>query len=218
MRCPLSALQIRLYHLLQDGCQAAAAAHKAGNGSSPSGPQQSSISTANPLMQLRKLCGHLFLLVQDSLDWDSDLAPMLLSASGKLLVLDRILARLKVNKGWMDVTPPFNPAAWLPMARLSSHVVIFLGTYPETQALGRRVLVFSQLTSMLDILEAFMEERGSDHEYLRLDGATKAEDRPGLIEEFNAPGSPVAAFIISTRAGGLGLNLQSADMVIIYDR
>lgn len=69
---------------------------------------------------------------------------------------------------------------------------------------------------MLDILEAFMQERS--HEYLRLDGATKAEERPGLIDEFNAPNSPVFAFLISTRAGGLGLNLQSADTVIIYDR
>lgn len=99
VHCPLSALQIRLYHLLQDGCQAAAAAHKACNGSSPSGPRQS-ISTANLLMQLRKLCGHPFLLMQDTLDWDADLAPVLLSASGKLLVLDRILARLKVINGW----------------------------------------------------------------------------------------------------------------------
>ena len=78
------------------------------------------------------------------------------------------------------------------------------------------MLIFSQLTSMLDLLETLMEIEG--HEYLRLDGGTKVEERPGLIEAFNAPGSPVFAFLISTRAGGLGLNLQSADTCIIYDR
>ncbi len=89
-------------------------------------------------------------------------------------------------------------------------------TTTTAQALGRRVLIFSQLTSMLDILEDFMEAQG--HEYRRLDGGNKAEERPGLIAAFNAPDSPIFAFLISTRAGGLGLNLQSADTVIIYDR
>ncbi|CAJ0843474.1 2469_t:CDS:10, partial [Entrophospora sp. SA101] len=53
--------------------------------------------------------------------------------------------------------------------------------------------------------------------YLRLDGTTKAEDRSGLLERFNAPGSPYFVFLLSTRAGGLGLNLQTADTVIIFD-
>lgn len=92
VRCPLSALQVRLYHLLQDGCQAAAAAHKAG----ALGARQA-LSTANLLMQLRKLCCHPYLLVQDELEWEADLAPALVSSCGKLLVLARILARLKVS-------------------------------------------------------------------------------------------------------------------------
>jgi ATP-dependent helicase STH1/SNF2 len=95
VRCPLSALQVRLYHLLQDGCQAAAAAHKAGGlGSSVKQP----LSTANLLMQLRKLCCHPFLLVQDLLEWEEELAPCLVSACGKLLVLARLLTRLKVKR------------------------------------------------------------------------------------------------------------------------
>ena len=52
---------------------------------------------------------------------------------------------------------------------------------------------------------------------MRLDGATKAEDRSELLKMFNAPDSPYFAFLLSTRAGGLGLNLQTADTVIIYD-
>lgn len=53
--------------------------------------------------------------------------------------------------------------------------------------------------------------------YLRLDGSTKADDRGELLERYNAPDSPYFIFILSTRAGGLGLNLQAADTVILFD-
>lgn len=98
VRCPLSALQTRLYALLQDGCQAAAAAHKAG-AAAPVTRQP--LSTANLLMQLRKLCCHPFLLVRDVVGWE-ELEPLLLPACGKLAVLARLLARLKVGGrvGW----------------------------------------------------------------------------------------------------------------------
>ena len=55
------------------------------------------------------------------------------------------------------------------------------------------------------------------YKYLRLDGATKSEDRGQLLTIFNNPDSDVFLFILSTRAGGLGLNLQTADTVIIFD-
>lgn len=54
-------------------------------------------------------------------------------------------------------------------------------------------------------------------EFLRLDGSTKPEDRADLLQKFNAPNSPYNIFLLSTRAGGLGLNLQTADTVILYD-
>ena len=53
--------------------------------------------------------------------------------------------------------------------------------------------------------------------YLRLDGSTKSEERSELLAKFNAPDSPYFVFLLSTRAGGLGLNLQTADTVIIFD-
>ena len=53
--------------------------------------------------------------------------------------------------------------------------------------------------------------------YLRLDGSTKSDDRAQLLALFNAPNSPYFIFILSTRAGGLGLNLQTADTVILFD-
>jgi ATP-dependent helicase STH1/SNF2 len=87
--------------------------------------------------------------------------------------------------------------------------------FPKFQATGHRVLIFFQMTQVMDIMEDYMRFKGI--QYLRLDGSTKAEDRTSLLEMFNAPDSPYFAFLLSTRAGGLGLNLQTADTVIIYD-
>ncbi|KAH9906145.1 SNF2-family ATP dependent chromatin remodeling factor snf21 [Xylariomycetidae sp. FL2044] len=86
---------------------------------------------------------------------------------------------------------------------------------PKYQATGHRVLMFFQMTAIMDIMEDFLRFRGL--QYLRLDGMTKAEDRSELLKAFNAPDSPYFTFLLSTRAGGLGLNLQTADTVIIYD-
>eukprot|EP00644_Phytophthora_capsici_P016041 jgi/Phyca11/528256/estExt2_fgenesh1_pm.C_PHYCAscaffold_280011 len=82
---------------------------------------------------------------------------------------------------------------------------------PKLQAQGSRVLIFCQMTSMMDILEDYMRYFG--HDYCRLDGSTKGEDRDNMMEEFNAPGSSKFAFLLSTRAGGLGINLATADIV-----
>lgn len=71
------------------------------------------------------------------------------------------------------------------------------------------------MTSLLSILEDYFLYRG--FRYLRLDGTTKAEDRGELLALFNKEDSPYFIFILSTRAGGLGLNLQTADTVIIFD-
>lgn len=57
----------------------------------------------------------------------------------------------------------------------------------------------------------------SAYKYLRLDGTTKADERGALLAQFNAPNSEYFLFLLSTRAGGLGLNLQSADTVVIFD-
>ncbi|CAO3634620.1 unnamed protein product [Mucor hiemalis] len=80
---------------------------------------------------------------------------------------------------------------------------------------GHRVLIFSQLVMMLDILSDYMTLRG--HPFQRLDGSMKPEDRNKAIEHFNAPDSPDFTFILSTRAGGMGINLTTADTVIIFD-
>ena len=80
---------------------------------------------------------------------------------------------------------------------------------------GHRVLIFSQMVRMLDIMSDYMTLRGYQHQ--RLDGTVTSEQRKKSIQHFNAPGSPDFAFLLSTRAGGLGINLETADTVIIFD-
>lgn len=79
---------------------------------------------------------------------------------------------------------------------------------------GHRALIFTQMTKVLDILEQFLNIHG--YRYLRLDGATKIEDRQLLTEQFNRD-ARIPVFILSTRSGGLGINLTGADTVIFYD-
>uniref|UniRef100_A0A8D9BFX2 ATP-dependent helicase brm n=1 Tax=Cacopsylla melanoneura TaxID=428564 RepID=A0A8D9BFX2_9HEMI len=86
---------------------------------------------------------------------------------------------------------------------------------PKLKNSGHRVLMFCQMTALMNILEDYFSYRG--YNYMRLDGGTKAEDRGDLLKKFNAPDSEYFIFVLSTRAGGLGLNLQTADTVIIFD-
>ncbi|XP_039289361.1 ATP-dependent helicase brm isoform X2 [Nilaparvata lugens] len=86
---------------------------------------------------------------------------------------------------------------------------------PKLKATNHRVLLFCQMTQLMTIMEDYLSWRG--FLYLRLDGTTKAEDRGDLLKKFNNPESEYFIFLLSTRAGGLGLNLQAADTVIIFD-
>lgn len=84
----------------------------------------------------------------------------------------------------------------------------------DLKAGGHRALIFTQMTKMLDILEQFLNIHG--HRYLRLDGTTKIEQRQILTDRFNND-NRILAFILSSRSGGLGINLTGADTVIFYD-
>ncbi|KAL6114062.1 smarcad1 [Pungitius sinensis] len=79
---------------------------------------------------------------------------------------------------------------------------------------GDRVVLFSQFTMMLDIVEVLL--RHLKHRYVRLDGSTPIADRIGLIDEYNTD-PDIFVFLLSTRAGGLGINLTSANVVILHD-
>ncbi|RFU29918.1 hypothetical protein B7463_g6435, partial [Scytalidium lignicola] len=80
---------------------------------------------------------------------------------------------------------------------------------------GSRILIFSQMSRMLDILEDYCVFR--EFKYCRIDGGTAHEDRIAAIDDYNRPGSEKFVFLLTTRAGGLGINLTSADIVVLYD-
>ncbi|KAF1845477.1 chromodomain-helicase-DNA-binding protein 4 [Cucurbitaria berberidis CBS 394.84] len=86
---------------------------------------------------------------------------------------------------------------------------------PKLKERGHRVLIFSQFLDMLNIIEDFMD--GLQLAYQRLDGTMGSLEKQKRIDQFNAPDSPLFAFLLSTRAGGVGINLATADTVIILD-
>jgi len=176
-----------------------------------SGKARNKLRLLNVVMQLRKVCNHPYLFEgaepgppyegegrigglgsRDRVDpWRRECvltcvvvmsvcAPEgdhLIENSGKMVLLDKLLHRLKQK--------------------------------------GHRVLVFSQMTRMIDILEDYCRYRG--FEYCRIDGSTEQADRDAAMDAYNAPNSSKFVFLLSTRAGGLGINLQTADTVILYD-
>lgn len=86
---------------------------------------------------------------------------------------------------------------------------------PKLQERGHRVLIFSQFLDMLNMVEDFLD--GMALQYQRLDGSISSLQKQKRIDEFNEPGSSLFAFLLSTRAGGVGINLATADTVIILD-
>ncbi|CAA7396178.1 unnamed protein product [Spirodela intermedia] len=108
------------------------------------------------------------------------------------------------------------PKHYLPsLVRLCGKLEMLDRLLPKLKATGHRVLFFSTMTRLLDVMEEYLHWK--HYRYLRLDGHTSGSDRGALIEEFNRPDSPTFIFLLSIRAGGVGVNLQAADTVIIFD-
>ncbi|SMN20204.1 similar to Saccharomyces cerevisiae YIL126W STH1 ATPase component of the RSC chromatin remodeling complex [Maudiozyma saulgeensis] len=99
--------------------------------------------------------------------------------------------------------------------RVSGKFELLDRVLPKFKATGHRVLMFFQMTQVMDIMEDFLRMRNL--KYMRLDGSTKADERTDMLKLFNQPDSDYFCFLLSTRAGGLGLNLQTADTVVIFD-
>ena len=137
------------------------------------------ISLTNIVTELQKCCNHPFLFqgAEPPTKSADEAIELLVKSSGKLLLLDKMLDRLKAH--------------------------------------GHRVLIFSQMTRMLDILEDYLFYK--DYSYERIDGSITGPERQERIDRFNAEDSDHFCFLLSTRAGGLGINLATADTVIIYD-
>ncbi|XP_078434053.1 uncharacterized protein LOC144705318 [Wolffia australiana] len=102
-----------------------------------------------------------------------------------------------------------------PLVRLCGKIEMVDRLLPKLKATGHRVLFFSTMTRLLDVMEEYLQWK--HYRYLRLDGHTSGGDRGALIEEFNRPDSSTFIFLLSIRAGGVGVNLQAADTVIIFD-
>lgn len=147
-------------------------------------------------MQLRKICQHPFLFesVEDKINPGGMIDDKLIRSSGKIELLARIL----------------------PKFFSTGHRVSRGRTLRNAQNNKRhvQVLIFFQMTKVMDIMEDFLKMMG--WAYLRLDGGTKTDERATHVQHFNAKDSEIKVFILSTRAGGLGLNLQTADTVIMY--
>jgi chromodomain-helicase-DNA-binding protein 1 len=130
-------------------------------------------------MELKKAANHPYLFdgAEDRNLMQEEQLKGLVMNSGKMVLLDKLLARLRSD--------------------------------------NHRVLIFSQMVRMLDILSDYLSLRGYLHQ--RLDGMVSSDVRKKSIAHFNAPGSTDFVFLLSTRAGGLGINLETADTVIIFD-
>jgi ATP-dependent helicase STH1/SNF2 len=145
-------------------------------------------------MQLRKICQHPFLFesVEDIISPSGMVDEKIVRTSGKIELLNRILPKFFAG---------------------GHRVGLFVTSDPNVLDDCPQVLIFFQMTKVMDIMEDFLKMMQWKH--LRLDGGTKTEERAQFVQLFNAKDSDYKVFILSTRAGGLGLNLQSADTVIM---
>ncbi|XP_064620008.1 chromodomain-helicase-DNA-binding protein 1-like isoform X2 [Lineus longissimus] len=142
------------------------------------GVKGSMTSFVNIVMELKKCCNHAYLVRPPTDDSEQvDNFQNLIKSSGKLILLDKLLLRLRDT--------------------------------------GHRVLIFSQMVRMLDILAEYLQFR--HFPFQRLDGSIRSEQRKQALDHFNAEDSADFVFLLSTRAGGLGINLATADTVIIFD-
>ncbi len=145
----------------------------------------------------------------------------IVNGAGKVekMRLQNILMQLRkcVNHPYLfdgaEPGPPYTTDEHL--IQNSGKMILLDKLLPKMQEAGSRVLIFTQMTRILDILEDYCWFRG--YAYCRIDGQTPHEDRDRQIQEYNAPGSEKFIFMLSTRAGGLGINLYTADIVVLYD-
>lgn len=178
--CPLSTAQIFWYkgYLMKDIDALVRASDEEAARTNPTATASNRHKILqNMIMQLRKCCLHPYLFSGAEANVDTTTVEELISSSGKLAVLDKMLQSMYVN--------------------------------------GNRTVIFSQFTAMLNILDDYCTMRG--WKFCRFDGSTPRAMRNFLINQFNAPGSEYFIFLMSTRSGGLGINLQTADTCILYD-
>ncbi|KAK1297027.1 putative chromatin-remodeling complex ATPase chain [Acorus calamus] len=178
---------------------------------------------SNYFLQLRKIANHPLLVRRiysdaDVVKFARILHPM--GAFGNECTLDRVVDELKgyndfaihqlISRYDIGAKETLTDAHVLHSAKCQ----VLAELLPSLHKLGHRVLIFSQWTSMLDILEWAMDVLGFT--YRRLDGSTQVTERQRIVDAFNNDPS-IFACLLSTRAGGQGLNLIGADTVVIHD-
>jgi SNF2 family DNA or RNA helicase len=157
------------------------------------------------MMQLRKVTNHPYLV-------SSEAEPQWEAIRRAEAEEDASLVR----KGLKPVArPSIEQRAGEALVASSGKLVVLDKLLTKLKAQGHRVLLFSLFTRVLDLLEDYFSWKGM--RYLRLDGSTNRVRRGVDIRRFNAPNSPFFIYLISTRAGGLGINLTGADTVIHFD-
>uniref|UniRef100_A0A4W3JH07 Chromatin-remodeling ATPase INO80 n=1 Tax=Callorhinchus milii TaxID=7868 RepID=A0A4W3JH07_CALMI len=120
------------------------------------------------------------------------------------------LFAIQARRGWSFIRIPDKESLITDSGKL--HTLDILLTRLKAQ--GHRILIYSQMTRMIDLLEEYMVFR--QHTYMRLDGSSKISERRDMVADFQSR-TDIFVFLLSTRAGGLGINLTAADTVIFYD-
>ncbi|KAK8899684.1 choline dehydrogenase 6 [Tritrichomonas musculus] len=148
-------------------------------------------SLKNLMMQLRKVCNHPFLIVgaEKSINDDMKKKPENVNLSKREIRLKSLIDS-------------------------SGKMILIDKLLPKLKAENHKVLIFSQMVKILDLLENYLNYKG--YKYERLDGGVQENERQQSIERFNR-GQDLFVFLLSTKAGGVGINLTTADTVIIYD-
>jgi len=151
-----------------------------------SGKRGESNGLRNISMELRKLCLHPFLLNG--------------AEDAETVSIEGVATPEKVNQLLIESSTKF---------------ALLDKLLPKLKADGHRVLIFSQMTRVLDMIEDVLRYRSFKYE--RIDGNVKGIDRQQAIDRYCAPGSEQFVFLLGTKAGGVGINLTAADTVIIFD-
>lgn len=211
---PLTKLQNDLYRLLikqiLQGLNSSSTPRKSSNTQLWSWLSILSWLCNHPTILTQKLEGQDKNNVQDGVDnedFDDDGAPANVDMD-KYPIASLLPEFLQCYAKYEDAVDRFNP-------QLSTRALVTQRLIEESVNNGERILLFSHSIPTLNYLQGMLDELHIKH--MRIDGSTRTDQRQAATKEFNDDNNDYMVFLISTRAGGLGLNLQGANRVIIYD-
>lgn len=154
--------------------------------------KHNSSNLQNISMELRKVCNH----------------PYLINGAEEQIVIER----RDIYKPDQEALPVFHMES---LIKSSAKMILLDKLLAKLKADKHRVLIFSQMTRLLDIVSDYLVYKG--YRFQRIDGNIRGDERQKAIDSFNSPDSQDFVFLLCTKAGGMGINLTTADTVIIYD-